>query len=122
MIIDDKSLAVERGINMFCKTLKMLREANHLTRSEMAKKLNITSQAYANYENGNRKPNMDMIIKLADFFNVSTDFLLGRSNKLKEKEEENVYLINTEGLSEDEIQDIEKMVEFMRYKANLNKK
>ncbi|MCL2853539.1 MAG: helix-turn-helix transcriptional regulator [Defluviitaleaceae bacterium] len=46
----------------------------------MAEYLGITEQAYAKYEYAMREPNHETTIKLADFFEVSTDYLFGRSD------------------------------------------
>lgn len=62
------------------KQLRLLREANHLTQSELAKSFKISPSTIAMYERGERKPDPDMLLKIADFFNVSTDYLLGREN------------------------------------------
>lgn len=68
---------------MFNIRLKDLREDNDLTQEELSKKLNITRSALSNYEVGSREPSYDLLIKIADYFNVSLDYLLGRTNKYK---------------------------------------
>lgn len=60
--------------------LKFLREEKNLTQSDIAKLLNITIAAYSYYENEKRDMTPDTIIKLAEYFNVSTDYLLGKSD------------------------------------------
>lgn len=50
-----------------------------LNQVEFAKKLNVTKQCVSNWENDNVLPSIEMLLKLADFFKVSTDYLLGRS-------------------------------------------
>ena len=60
------------------KRLKEIREEKGLSQRELAKLLNIDKSTVAKYETGERSPDADMIVKLADFFDVSTDFLLGR--------------------------------------------
>src|SRR5690625_1180144 len=64
---------------MFSKRLKQLRKQENLTQQEMADFLGITRQGYAKYENNQSESDHDTIKKLACFFNVSTDFLLGFS-------------------------------------------
>lgn len=64
----------------FGTILRELREKKDLSQVELAKKLNITSQSLSQYELGKRMPDIDMINRLADFFNVSVDYLLGRTN------------------------------------------
>ena len=57
--------------------LKRLRKERGLTQSDLAKILNISVSAYGNYELGQRTPTPDSLLKLAKFFNVTTDYLLG---------------------------------------------
>lgn len=61
--------------------LREIRENSEKTQTEVAKYLGVTRQAYNNYELGNRQLNPDMLDKLADYFNVTTDYLLGREDK-----------------------------------------
>lgn len=63
---------------MNVQNLKKSRESMHLTQSQVAAKLGITSVAYQNYEYGKREPNNDLLCKLAELFHVTTDYLLGR--------------------------------------------
>ena len=60
--------------------LKLLREEKGLSQREIAKKLHIPPTTYGGYENNKREPNSEMLITLADFFNCSIDYLLGRSD------------------------------------------
>lgn len=60
--------------------LKLLREEKKLTQGDIAKLLNITIAAYSYYENEKRDMTPDTIIKLSEYFNVSTDYLLGKSD------------------------------------------
>lgn len=57
--------------------LKIIREKKGLTQTQAAEQLNISRVNYNRYENGEREPDNATLIKLAQFFNVSTDFLLG---------------------------------------------
>lgn len=66
---------------MFEKRLAKLREQNKLTRQDMADKLGITRQAYGNYESGKREPDYKTLLWLSEFFDVPTDYLLGKSNE-----------------------------------------
>lgn len=66
--------------------LKILREEKGLYQIDVAKELNITSQAYGLYESEKRDMGINTILKLADFFNVSTDYLLGRTTIRNPKE------------------------------------
>lgn len=54
------------------------REKLHLSQGDVAKTLKVARTTYANYENGHCEPNIEVLIKLADFFNISIDELVGR--------------------------------------------
>lgn len=60
--------------------LKLLRERQNLSQTTLAKLLNISRQSYNFYENEKREPDISMLIRIANFFDVSLDYLLGRSN------------------------------------------
>lgn len=64
----------------FGSILRELREEKDLSQVDLAKKLNITSQSLSQYELSKRMPDIEMINRLADFFNISVDYLLGRTN------------------------------------------
>lgn len=67
--------------------LRALRKKTKKTQQQLADFLGITQQGYACYENETRIPPTDMTIKLADYFNVSVDYLLGRAKKDNEGSE-----------------------------------
>lgn len=60
--------------------LKDLRNQEKLTQKQLAEKINVTHVSISGYESGNRSPDTDTLQRLADFFGVSTDYLLGRSD------------------------------------------
>lgn len=62
----------------FTNNLKLLRKQRNLTQQQLANILNITQQAYANYEMGIREPNMETLLLIAKYFGVSLDYLYGR--------------------------------------------
>ncbi len=59
------------------KILRELREDHNLKQATVASYLGIEQQSYSNYENGNRSIPLWAVIKLADYYKVSTDYLLG---------------------------------------------
>ena len=63
------------------ENIKKLRLAKGLNQVEFAKILCVTKQCVSNWENDNVIPSIDMLCKIADFFGVSADYLLGRSEK-----------------------------------------
>lgn len=58
--------------------LKELRLAKGLSQAEFANVLNISQKTCSNYENETTQPDLDTLIKIAEYFNVSVDYLLGR--------------------------------------------
>ena len=68
---------------MIGKTLFNLRKENGKTQKEVALYLKISQQAYANYESSKREPDIETISKIADYFNCSVDYLLGRTENKK---------------------------------------
>lgn len=62
--------------------LKELREDRQLNMRQAAKMLGIPYTTYISYEKGEREPNSEMLINLAEFFNCSIDYLVGRSDQI----------------------------------------
>lgn len=67
-------------IRLFYIRLKELRIERNLNQSELANTLNISRQLISHWESGYREPNLEMLVKLCDFFDVSCDYILGRTN------------------------------------------
>ena len=63
------------------RRIRELREDSDLTQKEMGKILNCSQRIYSNYECGDVDIPTDILIKLADYYQVSVDYLLGRTNK-----------------------------------------
>ena len=63
---------------MLNDNIKMLRMSRNMNQVQFAKAMGVTKQCVSNWENDNVMPSVDMLVKIADFFRVSTDFLLGR--------------------------------------------
>lgn len=63
---------------MLGKNIRELRIALGWSQVDLAKKLNITKQTISNWENDNIQPSIEMLVRLADLFSVTTDYLLGR--------------------------------------------
>jgi HTH-type transcriptional regulator, competence development regulator len=127
---------------MFPERLKTLRLQKKLTHQDMANFLGITRQGYSKYENGQSQPDIETINKLAQFFNVTTDYLLGRTDNPNPPEKDDIpeelntlakinqlikeYGIEQMGffdiekwksLSEEEIEEIIKHFEWVVHKA-----
>lgn len=72
--------------------LRELRKERKLTQAELGKHINVSKVSISGYENGERTPDTDNLARLADFFGVTIDYLLGRSDipdkTVKEQAEE----------------------------------
>lgn len=80
---------------MIYKKIVFLRESNHLTQSALAKILGITRSSVNAWEMGISTPSTQYIVELAQYFNVSTDYLLGI---------ESTATLNLEGLLDEDIE------------------
>ena len=65
----------------FQNIFKRLRTSSGLTQAEIAEKLGVSRSTIGMYETGAREPDFETLEKIADFFNVDIDFLLGRTDK-----------------------------------------
>lgn len=66
---------------MHFQRLKDLREDMELTQSDVGKVLNIRQNVYSRYETGYRTLPIEYLITLAGFYNTSTDYILGKTNR-----------------------------------------
>lgn len=64
---------------MFPKILKDLRKSRKINQAELGEALGMSQATITLWENGKRIPDIDMLCKIADYFNVTTDYLLGRA-------------------------------------------
>ncbi|MDY2880406.1 MAG: helix-turn-helix transcriptional regulator [Candidatus Borkfalkiaceae bacterium] len=81
--------------------IKELRQAKRMTQVDLAKSLGLTKQCVSNWENDNVLPSVEMLSRLADFFGVSTDYLLCRDEG---------HTLNVGGLSPVEIAHVQEIV------------
>ena len=63
--------------------LKLLRKQKHMSQLSLAMKLNTTQMSISRYETGKREPDLKTLILIADFFDVSIDYLLERADNPK---------------------------------------
>jgi transcriptional regulator with XRE-family HTH domain len=63
------------------ENIKKLRLARGINQIEFGKALGVSKQCVSNWENDNVMPSVEMLVKIADFFNVTTDYVLGRNDK-----------------------------------------
>ena len=66
---------------MLNERIKQLRLAYKLNQVEFGRKLGVTKQCVSNWENNNIQPSVEMLMKIADLFSVTTDYLLDRDDR-----------------------------------------
>lgn len=102
--------------------LKGLRNKIGLSQAAVAEKLGITQQAYANYERGARQPDLEMLVKLSALFNVSVDYIVGKTDIIDpDKELQGIDFAlygETKDLTDEEKQDILSYIRFKKAQRN----
>ena len=73
-------------MNIFAARLKELRTEKNLTMKELAAAIRVTDGAISNWENGVNEPKISYLIRIAVFFHVSADYLLGLEDETGKKE------------------------------------
>ncbi|MCI8359904.1 MAG: helix-turn-helix transcriptional regulator [Clostridiales bacterium] len=95
---------------MFGERLKALRQSRSLSQEYLARNVGVTKQSVCNWENDNIMPSVEMTTKLARFFRVSTDYLLG----LDDTAPSQAQYIEVSDLSRDELKHIQFIVDDIR--------
>lgn len=113
---------------MFAERLVLLRKSKNLSQYKLAQLLNLTRGQIANYEQGKRQPDYDTLKMFADFFGVSTDYLLGRPDNppsMQASEEPPSYKLKTPDINSiyqaKTLADAIIRIEKMRREFNLSK-
>ena len=92
---------------MLGQRINELRIAMGWSQVHLAEKLNISKQTVSNWENDNIQPSIEMLVRIAKLFHVSTDYLLGLSN---------APTLNVEGLPSDFVAHITQIIEDYKQK------
>lgn len=95
------------------KRLKQLRIEKKITQLELGKIINVTHVSISGYESGNRFPDINTLERLADYFNVQTDYLLGRNHQIEQTKKQGRYL-GEELLLENEYIFLQKSLQALR--------
>lgn len=99
----------------FSDNLRLLRTKHRLSQKEIGDIVGVTSQAVSKWENGIAEPDNDSLLKLSNYFNVSTDYLLGKSNEENQSiryddELEKVLFSKAKDLTDDEKKTISSII------------
>lgn len=90
---------------MLNKNIKNLRLSRNISQVELARRLNVSKQSVSNWENDNIQPSIEMLVKIANCLDVSTDYLLGLSTK---------KTLDVDGLTDIQIAHIQQIINDLR--------
>ena len=90
---------------MLNEQIRELRNIRGISQIQLANKLGVTKQSVSNWENDNILPSIEMLVKIANFFEVSTDYLLGLDKK---------RTLDVQNLTEIQISHIQLIVDDLR--------
>lgn len=110
----------------FVKRLQILLEEKNINQKELANYVGVTEVTISRYMNGERKPRIEIVNKIAEVLDTTTDYLLGRSDA-KNPEENKVitkafHSLDMDGLPDEAIKQVEEFVEFIKLKYKQDKK
>ena len=111
------------GLNQIIKVgnnIKKLRKNAGLTQKDMAELLNIPCSTYSNYENNNREPKKEILMQIADIFEISLSTLLSINEESNQKKIDNVVIpYDIKNIQKTEV--IEKLIKLCGYDVTFNK-
>lgn len=90
---------------MFSERIKSLRQSLGLNQVEFGKKIGVTKQSVCNWENSNILPSIEMLVRIAETFSVSTDYILGLEKRT---------VVDVSGLNELQIAHIQAIIDDIR--------
>ena len=102
--LTNKEFALIEVKNMFSDILKKLRKENHITQEALALKIGVERSSIGKYEASGVIPSIDVLLKIADLFNVTLDYLLGRdmlnnnTNCTESREDKNMFSLRLKEL------------------------
>ena len=90
---------------MFYERIKELRNSLGINQVEFGKRINVSKQCVSNWENGYIQPSIDILVRIATTFSISTDYLLGLNDK---------PTLDVEGLTNEQILHIRAIIDDMK--------
>lgn len=111
----------------FSEKLKALRAEKKITQQQLAEYLGVGRPTIAGYETKGKQPDFDKVMEIAEYFNVSTDYLLGMSpirnpyNEEITKPDESSQYLDVSGLTEADIEKVKEYIELLRQKYEKKK-
>ena len=99
---------------MFQERLKELRKLKKLSQDDLGKAINVSGRTISYFESGERTPSPEILSNLADIFDVSIDYLIGRTNLCPNDEKQILQLLKN--LPEQAIFEIKDHISYIRHK------
>jgi len=99
---------------MIGERLRKLRKANNLTQEQVAAYLNVAKSTISQYENNINEPDLETIIRLADWYDVTLDYMMGRELYPLPANPEELAPILRERLTDDELEYLQDSLELYR--------
>ena len=78
------------------ENLRKLREEASVSQKQLAESIGVSQQSINKYENHNIEPDIETMIRIADYFNTSVDYLIGHTNLRRKIEATHAYELNTD--------------------------
>ena len=107
------------------KNLKKIREHKNITQTKLSVDVEVSQEIISHYEIGDNKPNIDNLIKLADYFRCSTDYLLNRTDiptmvqdLVKGNQETNDIIYKYNSLSDEDKSHLKSFLDYLFKKDN----
>jgi len=98
-------------MNNFSDRLKELRKEKNLTLRDLANKIGTTKSTLSRYETNDGMPKQDILEDLADYFEVTTDYLLGRTNQKYFKQDETIAFHTDKKLTDKDLKTIRNIID-----------
>lgn len=109
---------------MYNDILRRLRTEKGISQQVVADYLNITKQAYSLYELGKREPDFETLLKLGEYFNVSTDYILrGEENETNHDDDIKFALFNgSDGITDEMFEEVKQFAAMVKMREDAKKK
>lgn len=108
---------------MFSDRLKELRRKKNITQAQLAESLNITKGAIAMWETNKRTPDIDMVGVVADYFNVSVDYLLSRNVTNNDDSDDIKFALfnGSDGVTDEMFDEVKRFAEMVKLREDAKK-
>lgn len=107
-------------MNALGSRLKSLRKGKRINQATLGELLGVSKVSISGYENGTREPDITSLIKLANYFNVTVDYLIDR-NDIDINKKTEIMTFSTNNLNEDDIKEIKSFIDFKKIRRSLSK-